>query len=128
MVKSFVPCTSNYWEFVRQLRMDKRVASGFIEEVHITKQMQIDYMTKYSEYYRIGLVNDKPAGYVGVIDNDIRICTHPDYQKIGVARYMLDEMMKEYPNAYGKVKIDNDASKNLFKSLDFVETFIIFTK
>jgi hypothetical protein len=31
-----VPCTEQYWEFVRALRMDERVAEGFIEKADIT--------------------------------------------------------------------------------------------
>ena len=30
-----------YWEFIRQLRSDIRVQSGFIEEVTITKKEQL---------------------------------------------------------------------------------------
>lgn len=128
MVMKIVKCSSEYWEFVRMLRNDERVSDGFIETINITPEMQKSYMSKYSEYYRIALINNIPAGYVGVIDNDIRICTHPDFQKMGVAKFMLSEIMKEYPDAYGKVKIENETSKNLFKSLDFQESFIIFTK
>lgn len=123
-----VLCVEKYWEFVRTLRNDERVSDGFIEMINITPEMQKVYMSKYSEYYRIALVNDIPAGYVGVIEDDIRICTHPDYQNMGVGKYMLAEILKEFPTAYGKVKIDNEASKKLFKSLGFKESFIIFTK
>lgn len=123
-----VECLENYWEFVRELRNNPIVSKGFIESTYITSEMQKNYMEKYSHCYRIALIGNIPVGYVGVIDDDIRICTHPDHQYKGVAKFMLKEIMKIYPNAYGKVKVDNDASKNLFKSLGFTETFIIFTK
>lgn len=128
MVKRLVECTPKYWDFVRELRSNPRVQSGFIEVVSISKEQQEKYMQKYGKHYRVCVVEDKPAGFVGVIENDIRICTHPEYQGMGVGKFMLEEIMKIYPNAYGKVKIENEASKKLFKSLGFSETFIIFTK
>mgnify|MGYP006268378715 CR=1 FL=1 len=124
----FVKCTSDYWEFVRQLRNDSRVQDGFIERANITQEQQTAYMSNNAHHYRIALVDNQPAGYVGVIDNDIRICTHPDYQGLGVGSFMLAAIMEEYPNAYGKVKLDNEASKKLFKSVGFTESFVIFTK
>ena len=37
-------------------------------------------MNKNSSFFRIALYEKKPIGYVGVINNDIRICTHPDFK------------------------------------------------
>lgn len=128
MVKEFKKCIPEYWEFIRELRNNPAVQDGFIQKVSITKEQQSAYMTKYAEHFRVCLIDGVPAGYVGVIEDDIRICTHPDFQKLGVGKFMLEMIMEEYPTAYGKVKVENEASKNLFKSLGFRETFIIFTK
>jgi GNAT superfamily N-acetyltransferase len=123
-----VNCTKKYWEFVRELRMDERVIDGFIKTTHITSDMQEAYMTTHDKYYRIALVDGKPAGYIGVIEDDIRVCTHPDYQGKGVGKFMIEEAMKIWPTAEGKVKIGNEASMNLFKSCGFKEAYIIFKK
>lgn len=128
MVKKLAKCLPEYWEFVRILRNDPKVQDGFIIPSNITSDQQKKYMEIYSDYYRVALLDNIPVGYVGVINDDIRICTHPDYQGLGVGKFMLEEIMKEFPSAYGKVKIDNEASKNLFKSVGFTESFIIFTK
>ncbi len=88
--------------------------------------MQIKYMNKHSDCYRIGIIDTHPVGFVGVIEDDIRICTHPNHQGKGVGKFMLKEIMKIFPTAYGKVKKDNEASKKLFFSLGFKEKFIIF--
>jgi ribosomal protein S18 acetylase RimI-like enzyme len=119
-------CTKKYWEFVRVLRNDKRVLDGFIRSIHITKKMQEKYMQNHSKFYRVALLNNQPCGYVGVIDDDIRICTHPDFQGQGIGKFMLKEIIKIFPSAYGKVKINNEASKKLFQSVGFHEKFIIF--
>ena len=123
-----VNCTKKYWEFVRELRMDERVIDGFIKTTHITSDMQEAYMTTHDKYYRIALVDGKPAGYIGVIEDDIRVCTHPDYQGKGVGKFMIEEAMKIWPTAEGKVKIGNEASMNLFKSCGFKEAYIIFKR
>jgi GNAT superfamily N-acetyltransferase len=128
MVKKLVKCTPEYWEFVRLLRSDPRVQEGFIEQVDITTEQQNRYMQKHADSYRVALLEETPVGFVGVIDDDIRICTHPDYQGKGIGQFMLKGILEEYPTAYGKVKIENKSSRNLFKSLGFQETFIIFTR
>ena len=123
-----VECNKEFWEFVRLLRNDERVQSGFIKSIHITEEMQKEYMSKYSEYYRIALVDGVPAGYVGVIEDDIRVCTDPFFQGKGVGKFMINEIMKEYPTAYAKVKVDNEASLRLFRTCGFRKKFYILTK
>jgi len=121
-----VKCIEKYWEFIRVLRNDERVQEGFIKSDHITQEMQLSYMKKYSQFYRVTLINNQPCGYIGVIDGDIRICTHPNFQGKGVGKFMLKEILKIFPNAFGKVKIENEASKKLFTSVGFKEKFIIY--
>jgi RimJ/RimL family protein N-acetyltransferase len=114
-----VMCTSDYWEFVRELRMDERVIEGFIENIPITPEQQTKYMWDNAQYYRIALVDGKPAGYVGVIEDDIRVCTHPDFQGMGVGKFMINECMNIWPTAYAKVKHGNTASDKLFLACGF---------
>ncbi len=114
-----VICESVYWEFVRNLRNDKRVTSGFIDQSYITREMQVEYMTEKSSYFRIALKDGVPAGYIGVIDEDIRICTHPDFQRMGVAKFMLKSILDIWPNSKAKIKFENKASLNLFQSCGF---------
>jgi L-amino acid N-acyltransferase YncA len=114
-----VRCTTKYWEFVRQLRMDERVIDGFLETMAITEEQQNKYMIGNAHNYRIALVDGKPAGYVGVIEDDIRVCTHPDFQGMGVGKFMINECMNIWPTAYAKVKYGNEASSKLFLSCGF---------
>lgn len=123
-----VKCTKEYWEFVRTLRNDERVINGFIETEYITPEMQQSYMSKYSKCYWIPIYNNKPAGFVGVIDDDIRVCTHPDYQGKGVGKFMINTIMEQNPTAFAKVKIDNEASIKMFKACGFTQKYYILTK
>ena len=117
----FESCKAIYWEFVRMLRQDTRVKDGFINNTYINQQDQINYMTKFGKFYYIALIDDIPVGYVGVINEDIRVCTHPDYHGKGIGKFMINEIHKLYPNAIAKVKKSNEASSNLFLSCNFIK-------
>ena len=117
-----VECTKEHWEFVRKLRMDGRVVDGFLETTPITEEQQTKYMTNNSQYYRIALVDGQPAGYVGVLNDDIRVCTHPDFWGMGVGKFMIKSAMAIWPTAYAKVKHGNMASDKLFLACGFEES------
>lgn len=123
-----VECEKKYWEFIRVLRNDERVIGGFIKSNHITTEMQRQYMSNHAQFYRVALIDNNPAGYVGVIENDIRVCTHPDYQGKGVGKFMINKCMEIWPSAFAKVKIDNEASLKLFKSCGFYKKYYILEK
>lgn len=108
-----------YYDFIRLLRSDPRVQDGFIEVVDITKDQQRRYMEKHHGQYIVALFDDKPAGFAGSINNDIRVCVHPDYQGKGVGKNLISELMKRFPTSFAKVKIENEASKKLFESCGF---------
>lgn len=121
-----VNCDRIYWDFVRNLRNDFRVTDSFINQSFITSEMQEKYMSDNAIFYRIALFNGIPAGYVGVINDDIRVCTHPDYQRKGVAKFMIESALEIWPCAKAKIKFNNIASLNLFKSCGFnIEYFIL---
>jgi RimJ/RimL family protein N-acetyltransferase len=123
-----VECSEKYWDFIRILRNDERVLGGFIKSNYITEEMQKSYMNNHSQFYRIALVDGNPAGYVGVIDNDIRVCTHPEYQKMGVGKFMISKCMEIWPTAFARVKVNNEASIKLFEKCGFRKKFYILTK
>ena len=134
MVKyKIVNCYEEYWEFVRELRNDPRVQDGFIEKVTITSEQQKKYMSKHWEEYFICLDGDIPVGYVGSVDNDIRVAVHPNHQRKGVGKFMINELMNISSESYAKVFHENEASLALFRSCGFKEvlsdsTFQYFKK
>lgn len=120
--------TSEYWEFVRTLRNDKRVQGGFIEQVNISREAQSLYMAKYANNYIVALCDGNPAGYAGSINADIRVCVHPDFQKRGIGVKLINEVMDRFPGSYARVKIENEASKALFNKCGFNEKFWILER
>ncbi len=117
-----------YWEFIRELRTMEGVSNGFISQQEITPVEQATYMLKYNSNYWICLDGDTPAGFVGVIDDDIRVATHPNYQGKGVGTFMINEIMKIIPTAFAKVKLDNEASIKLFERCGFRKKYYILEK
>jgi GNAT superfamily N-acetyltransferase len=115
------------------LRTHEENTKGFLEQVTITPEDQIKYMGKYSTNYLICLDGDTPVGFIGEIDNDIRLAVHPDHKRKGIGKFMLNEFMKIKPNALAKVLWTNDACIFLFKSAGFIQydkdnEFIYFRK
>ena len=123
-----VSCTPEYWEFVRVLRTDPRTSTGFIQQVQISKEQQHKYMTEHAHEYFVALADGQPVGFVGCVDNDIRVCTHPDFQGRGIGSLMVRELAKLVPNCVAKVKANNQAGNALFRSLGYVPTFTIYER
>jgi len=117
-----------FWEFIRNLRNLEGVKQGFIEQKEITAVEQAEYMLKYNNEYWICLVDGKPAGYVGVIDDDIRVATHPDFQGQGIGSFMINQIMQLHPAAHAKVKLENEASLRLFEKCGFRKKFYLLER
>ena len=104
------------------------IREGFIKQDKITINQHESFMKKNSSFFWICLDNNIPIGYIGIIDNDIRIATHPDYQGLGVGSFMLNESMKKNPQACAKVKIENKASLGLFEKNGFKRKYYLLEK
>jgi RimJ/RimL family protein N-acetyltransferase len=117
-----------YWEFIRTLRNMEGIRGGFIQQEIIDEIQHATYMLQFNNNFWICLDNDIPMGYVGIIDDDIRVATHPDFQGRGVAAFMINEIMKLHPTAVAKVKLDNKASLRLFESCGFKKKYYLLEK
>jgi GNAT superfamily N-acetyltransferase len=109
-----VQITPEYYEFVRVLRTHPETQSGFLVSATITPEDQRAYMEKHSLNYYVCLLYGSPAGYIGVVDGDIRFCTDPDLQGMGVGSFMLSKIKKLYPEATGRILKDNIGSQKAF--------------
>ena len=117
-----------YWEFIRCLRNNEQIKSGFIEQEHISEDIHLKFMEKYGNMFYICLYKNKPAGYVGCINKDIRVAVHPNFQGKGVGSFMINKLMELEPLALAKVKLDNKASLRLFEKCGFKKKYYILEK
>ena len=117
-----------YWDFIRDLRDHPEVKGGFISQKDISDKEHYRFMEKHELNYYVCLVDDNPAGFVGVISGDIRVATHPDYQGMGVGKFMINELMKIYPKSYAKIKLNNKASIRLFETCGFKKKYYILER
>lgn len=107
------PLKEEHYEFVRLLRNSQ---PGFLTpNVNITPEQQIKYMDKNHTHYYLCSSETNPLGFIGVMENDIRLCTHPDAQGKGVGTFMLEEIVKLYPDATGRILKDNLSSQKAFE-------------
>jgi RimJ/RimL family protein N-acetyltransferase len=125
---TLVPCAEEYWEFVRALRTDPRTLHGFVDQADITPEQQRKYMQAHHQEYFIALADGRPVGFVGSVDGDIRVCTHPDFQRRGAATFMVTELMRRFPRSFAKIKSGNEASKRLFAACGFAPSFVIYER
>ena len=118
----------DYWEFIRNLRNHEDIKSGFVQQEYITKDMHEEHMFYWGHCYYICLFNGSLAGYTGVIKQDIRVATHPSFQGKGIGKFMINELMKKHPDAFAKVKLENEASIKLFEACGFKKKYYILEK
>lgn len=128
MILQLVKCEEKYYDFIRELRVHPENISGFVNQSKITESEQKKYMEKYESNYFICLCDGHPSGFVGVINDDIRVATKPEYKNKGIGKFMINEIMKMYPTALAKIKVNNLASIKLFESCGFQTEFLILKK
>jgi GNAT superfamily N-acetyltransferase len=122
-----IEVTPEYYEFIRNLRNDSRVSEGFIKNEYITKAQQIEYMEKHAHEYCVCLCDNVPCGYAGVIDDDIRVATSPEFQKRGVGLKLINFLLEKYGNSiFAKIKTGNEPSIKLFESAGFKLAYYIY--
>jgi RimJ/RimL family protein N-acetyltransferase len=113
-----VNCTEEYWEFVRQLRMNPINQKGFFTVANITFEQQKEFMIHNWSKYKICLTDNQPAGYIGLLQgHEITYCVHPDFHNKGVGSFMIKEFSKSFNNIDAYVKVTNVASQKVFEKL-----------
>lgn len=115
-----VDCTSDYWEFVRCIRMHPHNQQYFFTQADITPDQQIRFMNQNAKNYKICLKDSIPVGYIGIIkDNEITYCTDPNHQGKGVGTFMVSEFVKMHDKLTAYVLPENIGSSKVFEKLGF---------
>ena len=131
----FINNNEKYWEFIRDLRNDPSVKTGFIEQDHISSNTHREFMQRYGSCFYL-CVDDSgkdaetatPLGFCGVIDDDIRVAVSPSHHGKGVGYFMITKLSEKYPSALAKIKMDNKASLALFEKCGFQKKYYILEK
>jgi GNAT superfamily N-acetyltransferase len=122
-----VPLSVGDIEFVRGLRNDPRNAHAFIDQTHISIESHSVYMAEHLNKYFLCYLGIEPAGFVGVVDGDIRLAVSFEHREKGVGRFMLEEIAKIFPDATAKIKIENLASIAAFESAGYKRKFYLYS-
>tara|TARA_R100001015_G_C4594304_1_gene149584 strand:- start:322 stop:1128 length:807 start_codon:yes stop_codon:yes gene_type:complete len=112
----------DWWMKIAHLRSLRAVQKGFIKRLYdfIVFPSQAQHMGQYEKNYIIAKSGNLFLGYARCIDGDIGICVYPELQGRGIASMLLEELLKRYPDAHARVKVDNAPSKKLFEKFGFV--------
>jgi RimJ/RimL family protein N-acetyltransferase len=108
-----------YYDFIRVLRTHPENTKGFLEQVELTQSQQNDYMSKYSKNYWICLSGDTPVGFIGVVDEDIRLAVEPNFKNKGIGTFMVGEILKINKSVTAKVLLENISSQKTFEKNNF---------
>ena len=124
-----IKCSSlpgEHWDSILEIRNNN--AQGFGNSSIITYDTHYKYMFKYFPNYLICAKDREVIGFIGHVKNDIRLATKEDYQRKGVGKFMVEGFMEKFPEAFAKVKINNEASRRLFESCGFKNKYYILEK
>ena len=115
-----------HWDAILEIRNENR--EGFGDPSMIRSGAHCKYMFNHFSNYLLCVENDEVLGFIGHVNNDIRLATQKTYQKKGIGKFMVEGFMKKYPEALAKVKLDNEASLKLFERCGFNKKYYILEK
>jgi len=121
-----IKCETCHWDAILEIRNENR--EGFGNSDIIPPEDHFQYMTQHFKNYLICTHLRKVIGFIGHVENDIRLGTRKEYQRRGVAKLMVESFMEKYPEAFAKVKLENKASLKLFERCSFKKKYYILEK
>jgi ribosomal protein S18 acetylase RimI-like enzyme len=122
------PVTLNIIEWNEILNIRNLTSHGFGNTEQIDIDTHLNFMKDYYHDYVVAEMKGEIVGFGGVVKDDIRVAVHPDYQKLGIGKSIINYLSTRYPKAFAKVKIDNEASLKLFESCGFKKKWYVLEK
>lgn len=126
MELKLVQCEQKFWNDILIIRNEDK--ESFDKQHEISLEEHEKFMTINDINYKIATIDGKFAGFVGIVNEDIRVGVKKEYRKIGVGKFMINEFCKIFEINHAKIKINNIASQKLFESCGFKKSFYILTK
>ena len=115
-----------HWDAILEIRNENR--EGFGDPSTIRSGAHCKYMFNHFSNYLLCVEDDEVLGFIGHVNNDIRLATRKENQRRGVAKFMVEGFEEKYPDAFAKVKLDNEASLKLFENCGFRKKYYILEK
>lgn len=105
----------HHYEDIRRIRNLNRMSFGNKDEIDAATHKK--FMDKHAVNYRVVLNRNLVVGFIGQVENDLRLAVHPSNQQQGIAQFMYPLFLEEYPDVTVKVNRDNDKSLAFFKKV-----------
>tara|TARA_R110002020_G_scaffold20838_4_gene70681 strand:+ start:1981 stop:2364 length:384 start_codon:yes stop_codon:yes gene_type:complete len=115
-----------HWDAILEIRNENR--GGFGDSSTIRSGTHCKYMFENFSNYLLCVERDEVLGFIGHVNNDIRLATKKVHQNKGIGKFMVESFMEKYPEAFAKVKLDNKGSLKLFESCGFKKKYHILEK
>lgn len=122
------PVVLDTTEWNEILNIRNLTSHGFGNTDQIDSDTHFCFMKENYQSYIVAEMKGEIVGFGGVVKDDIRVAVHPDYQKLGIGKNIISYLSVQYPDAFAKVKIDNEASLKLFESCGFKKTWYVLEK
>jgi len=120
--------TKKDWDYILKIRNKKEFRPFFYTNHIISKKEHYEYLQKQktnpSFFNWIISYDDKDAGYLRILDNDVSIMVEKKYQGKGIGTKALDLVEKEakklgIKKLVGRIMVKNKSSKKIFTKNNF---------
>jgi len=126
MELKLVECEEKFWNDILLIRNEDK--ESFDKQHEITFNEHENFMETNYKNYRIATIDNKFSGFIGIVNDDIRVGVKRQYRKMGIGKFMINEFCNIFEINHAKIKINNIVSQKLFESCGFKKTFYILTK